>query len=380
MPGLNTWKVPFLCALTITGLPLALLLVARHDASAATQSNATQPASTGKNGITEITLRDALGRHWVQAGYAGDGHSEIKALFTSTHNAPIQLTIGSGLIFETSDFKNEMVVARGETIDLPPGAQRPVWLQCGATRSSNSLTPQSYHLCPDNLQSLNRLFAQVDRSPEVSREAIQTAVLLLTENAPLGLFAEFTLLTPAATARPLPTTYQINTGEILASFELLKAAGYSRMNMVAAHEPQLKIEAMIDPLSHAAALKYYQISPEKEWTFWHDELLKGDPATRHYALYGIGRYYPEVALKMLPAWVRAPHLSPLLRTSAMQAMAETHRPEAISVLQQLVAEFGAATELGQSGRKAIAYLENQRVTPAATSRLVEFKLSEAELR
>jgi hypothetical protein len=83
---------------------------------------------------------------------------------------------------------------------------------------------------------------------------------------------------------------------------------------------------------------------------------------------------------MLPAWARATQLSPLLRISAMQAMAETHRPEAISALQQLVSEFGAATALGQSGRKAIAYLENQRLTPAASSRLVEFKLTDASLR
>jgi hypothetical protein len=385
MHGLNTWKVPFLCAVAITGLPLMLLLIARNDAAGATHPGAAliQPPPAGaeaRSSAIEISLRDALGRHWLQAEYAGNGHSEIKALFTSMYGAPIHLAIASGLIFETSDYQHEMVVARGDTIELPPGAQRPAWLQCAATRSSNSLKPQPYHLCPDNLQSLNKLFAQADQSPEISREAIQTAVLLLTENAPLSLFAEFTLLQAGPSAKLLPTAYQINTSEILASFELLKAAGYSRMNLAAAHEPQLKIEAMIDPLAHAAAMHYYQISPYMEWSFWRDELEKGDPATRHYALYGIGRYYPEVALQMLPAWARAAHLSPLLRTSAMQAMAETHRPEAISVLQQLVSEFGAATELGQSGRKAIAYLENQRLAPAASTRLVEFKLSEATLR
>jgi hypothetical protein len=196
----------------------------------------------------------------------------------------------------------------------------------------------------------------------------------------LSLFAEFTLLQSTASSKPLPTTYQVGTADILASFELLKAAGYSRMNMAATHEPQLKIEAMIDPLAHAAAMQYFHVTPAEEWAFWRDQLLKGDPALRHYALYGIGRYYPEVALKMLPAWARATQLSPLLRISAMQAMAETHRPEAISALQQLVSEFGAATALGQSGRKAIAYLENQRLTPAASSRLVEFKLTDASLR
>ena len=136
---------------------------------------------------------------------------------------------------------------------------------------------------------------------------------------------------------------------------------------------------MIDPLAHAAALHYYDFSNDQEWAYWRDELQKGDLSTRHYALYGIGRYFPEVALQMLPDWARAAQLSPLMRTSAIQAMAETHRPEAISVLQELVSEFGAATELGQSARKAIAYLENQRTAPGADIP-VEFKLSQATLR
>ena len=150
--------------------------------------------------------------------------------------------------------------------------------------------------------------------------------------------------------------------------------------MAAAHDPQLKIEAMIDPLSHAAALHYYNIPTDKEWAYWRDELQSGDASTRHYALYGIGRYFPDVAMEMLPTWARTRHLSTLYRTSAIQAMAETHRPEAISVLQGLVSEFGAATELGESARKSIAYLENQRATLPAASNLVEFRVSQAEVR
>ena len=224
------------------------------------------------------------------------------------------------------------------------------------------------------------MFAQADQNPEISRDAIQTAVLLLTENAPLGMFAKFNLLSGDGAPAPVAATaYRVNTGEILAAFSLLKDAGYPRMNLIAAQEPQLKIEAMIDPLAHAAAAHYFNLSREQEWAYWRDELSKGDLSTRHYALYGIGRYYPDVALQMLPDWARAAQLSALMRTSAIQAMAETHRPEAISVLQQLVSEFGAATELGQSARKAMAFLENQRAAPV-TANVVDFKLSQASLR
>ena len=381
MRFLNTWKVPFACALSLTSLPLALIIIARTATAPAGQI-APPPlgaAVTAPTGAVEVSLNDALGRHWLEAAYVGNGHSEIKATVANRSSKPLRLTFGSGLIFETADLRQQMVVARAQTLDLPVASTRATWLPCAATRSTNALSQQPYGLCPDTLQNLTPLFTVVDQSPEISRDAIQTAVLLLTENAPLGLFAKFSLLSGDAPAPAGTTAFQVNTGEILAAFTLLKDAGYPRMDLVAAQEPQLKIEAMIDPLAHAAAVHYYNLGRGQEWTYWRDELSKGDLSTRHYALYGIGRYYPDVALQMLPDWARAAQLSSLMRTSAIQAMAETHRPEAISVLQQLVSEFGAATELGESARKAIAYLENQRSAPASNN-VVDFKLSQAMLR
>ena len=382
MRSLNQWKVPFVCALALTGLPMALVVISRSAAAAGGKDGPATLASaagTSNAAAAEVSLGDGLGRHWLKAQYLGNGSTEIKATLVNLHNAPLRVTIASGLIFETGTYQDQMVVGRGQTVDLPAGSTRPGWLACAATRSSNALVTQEYHLCPEVLQTLTPLFAQVDKSPEVSRQAIQTAVLLLNENAPMVTFAKFNVLSGDTPLRPASPAYQVNTGEILAAFSLLKDAGYPRRNLVAAQDPQLEIEAMIDPLSHAAALSYYHLNKDREWAFWRDELQKGDLSTRHYALYGIGRYYPEVALQMLPDWARAAQLSPLMRSSAIQAMAETHRVEAISVLQELVSEFGAATELGESARKAMAYLENQRATPNSSG-LVEFKVSQADLR
>ena len=392
MRSLKTWKVPFACAFAVTSLPLVLIVLARSAAGPATAGAGKGPAPSVATvaapvaevaapaaDVVEVSLNDALGRHWIKAQYQGNGHSEIKATFASQRATPLRVTVASGTIFETADLRGQMVVARGQGVDLPAGGTRAAWLETAATRSSNGLKPTAYRLCPDTLPILTHLFTQVDQSPELSRETIQTAVLLLTENAPLGLFAKFALLSGDAPAAHAPTAFQVNTGEILAAFGLLKDAGYPRADLVAAQEPQLKIEAMIDPLAHAAALHYYNFTTDAEWAYWREELQSGDLSTRHYALYGIGRYYPEVALQMLPDWARAGQLSKLMRNSAIQAMAETHRPEAISVLQELVSEFGAATEMGQSARKAIAYLETQRAAPVSNSP-VEFKLSQATLR
>ena len=387
MRSLKTWKVPFACAVAITSLPLALIVMARSAAVPAFRATTTPPVKTvaapssdvPAADAVEVSLNDALGRHWIKAQYQGNGHSEIRATFANQRTAPLRVTVASGTIFETADLRGQTVVARGQDIDLPAGGTHAAWLETAATRSSNNLKPTAYHLCPDTLPILNPLFTQVDQSPELSRATIQTAVLLLTENAPLSLFAKFALLSGDAPTAHTPTVYQVNTGEILAAFGLLKDAGYPRADLAAAQEPQLKIEAMIDPLAHAAALHYYNFTTDAEWAYWRDELQSGDLSTRHYALYGIGRYYPEVALQMLPDWARAGQLSKLMRNSAIQAMAETHRPEAISVLQELVSEFGAATEMGQSARKAVACLEAQRAAPMSNGP-VEFKLSQATLR
>ena len=384
MRFLKSWKVPFICAFSAdqpaAGADHHLPDGGRPRPGESAAPPVARAVPNVPAGAVEVSLSDALGRHWLEAQYVGNGHSEIKATVANRYNKPLRLTFDSGLIFETADLRQQMVVARAQLLDLPAGSTRATWLACAATRSANALASQPYRLCPDTLQALTPLFAQVDQSPEISREAIQTAVLLLTENAPLRTVRQVQPAVGRQRARAgrhdgLPSEHRRNPRGV----QLLKDAGYSRMNLVAAQEPQLKIEAMIDPLAHAAAAHYFNLSHEQEWAYWRDELSKGDLSTRHYALYGIGRYYPDVALQMLPDWARAAQLSSLMRTSAIQAMAETHRPEAISVLQQLVSEFGAATELGQSARKAMAFLENQRAAPV-TNNVVDFKLSQASLR
>ena len=397
MSALTSWKLPLACGTLVVGLPLALTLIA-HSRGASTPAAVSTPMAALPHEVTstlaaayggaaanrpkgfEISLGDAIGRRWLQVTYHGNGHDELRASFINRRNDLLRVSVAGGMIFETADMKSELAIARTQVVDLPPGERREAHLSAAATRSANLGTWQPYQPCPATLPALADLFAEADRSPEFSIAAIQTAVLLLTENAPLDLFAKFTLLSGEPSARSVPSTFHVDTVEILSAFQLLRAAGYSRLNMPAAHEPQLKIEAMIDPLAHSAALQYYKISGNQEWAYWRDELEKGDLSTRHYALYGIGRNYPEIALEMLPAWARATNLSPLFRTSAIQAMAETRRPEAISILQELASEFGGATELGQSARKAIAYLENERDSAAPAGGPVEFRLSDATFR
>ena len=158
MRFLNTWKVPFACALSLTSLPLALIIIARTTAAPPGRiappplgAAVVAPAA----GAVEVSLNDALGRHWLDAQYVGNGHSEIKATVANRYNKPLRLTFGSGLIFETADLRQQMVVARAQTLDLPVASTRAAWLPCAATRSANTLSQQPYGLCPDTLPDLD---------------------------------------------------------------------------------------------------------------------------------------------------------------------------------------------------------------------------------
>jgi hypothetical protein len=132
---------------------------------------------------------------------------------------------------------------------------------------------------------------------------------------------------------------------------------------------------MIDPASRSAAMHYYGIAPESEWDYWKTELLSGEPTTRHYALYGIARFYPEIALEMLPKWARETKTGTVFRISAIQALSDTQRPEALPILQRLADELGANSELGRTATGAAKVLSAHLAKLAANKATVAFRTS-----
>jgi hypothetical protein len=132
---------------------------------------------------------------------------------------------------------------------------------------------------------------------------------------------------------------------------------------------------MIEPITRAAAMRYYGLTAATEWEFWKSELLSGDASTRHYALYGIARFYPEVALEMLPRWARETKTNHVYRISAVQALAETQRPEALPLLNKLAMELGTASDLGKAAVVAAQYLEARLNQLAGTKNTVAFRAS-----
>jgi hypothetical protein len=274
--------------------------------------------------------------------------------------------------------KNVVVVARAGEVEVRPGKAVEVTLQTAATRSGNKVVDAPYQLSFGSLPRLDALLTYVQDHAELSNGAIQTAVLALTENLPLSSVAKFTTAGGDLQSRFDTAPFKVDAADILLALSTLRAIGTHDNDLALTIDPQLKIESMIEPATRGAAMAYYGITTETEWDYWKTELLSGEPTTRHYALYGIARFYPEIALEMLPKWARETKTQNVLRASAIQALAETQRAEALPMLQRLTDELGSETELGRTAANAAKVLSAHLARLAANRNTVAFR-SSAEL-
>jgi len=303
--------------------------------------------------LVELNLPTAVQQGLVQCQWRGNGKDVLYMDARNVSGEPLRLHLGAGQLLASVD--STIVVLKSSTLDFAPNADLHEEIPTVATSSANRVIGEEYHLSAGTLPDLDKLFAYVAAHPEARPGAIQTTALILTENLPLSAFAKFNELS-GGVAAPESQDFKADTVDILGALMIVQDLGINRPLAVTI-DPQLEVEAMIDPAAHDLALRYYNISDE--WAYWKSQLLQGDPSTRHYALYGIARYYPDVAIQMLPKWARGATLSPVYRMSAVEALAETNRPEAIPILRELEREFGGTTDLGRAAHQAANFLDGQ---------------------
>jgi hypothetical protein len=285
---------------------------------------------------------------------------------------PLEVTFPLGQVFE-SDRGATVVVVLSESLVVPPGKTKDIELRTAALHSTRPIGAAQYRISYAAYPKLEPLLRQVQQHPEINRNSLQTAVLALMENLPLSAVAKFTMAGSELPSRFNTDAFRVETYELMGALVLLREIGVKESSLALTINPQLKIEAMIDPATRPMAMRYYAIQPEQEWEFWRRELLQGEPSTRHYALYGIARFYPDVALQMLPSWAREARTNPVYRLSAVEALADTQRPEALPILRQLATELGANTELARAATGAADYLDYQLAQLATARNSVAFR-------
>lgn len=352
------------------------MLAPAHIASAPAAPRAGASAETD-SGVAEgapvefIEIQTGVERGTLKAEFRGNGRDLVHAKLTNISEAELKVQADMGQMFEAG--LNTVIVVRPTFTTIAPSATVHLKMQTAATRAGNKLTEQSYKLSYGRVPKVERLLAYAHEHLELTAGAIQTAVLGLTENLPLSAVCKFTPIAGEMKSRFNTDAFRVETADLVMALTALREIGVPDASVVMTVDPQLKVEAMIEPLCRAAAMRYYDISEETEWEFWRHELLQGDPSTRHYALYGIARFYPNVALEMLPKWARESKTNPVFRLSAVQALADTQRPEALPLLRQLADELGLQTELGRAAVGAAEYLDQHLASLSTKQASVTFR-------
>ena len=302
-----------------------------------------------------LTLREALEKGTFSIEWRGNARDQLQMTAINRSGQAVRLTLPAGQAFESAH--GYVLLPRTLHVDFRPGQTRLETLGTLATASTNVVEKVTFVPTPTEHPRLSELLAYLVEHPEVSLPAAQTAALVILENLPASAFARFAQAGSDLPSQWDASAFKVDTADLVRALLVLRQMGLPDEQLAITIDPQTRIEAMIDPLAHALAMQYYGIAPQEEWAYWKRELLQGEPSTRHYALYGIARYYPEVALQMLPGWVRESRTNPVFRQTAIRALAEICRPEALALLQTLEGELAKEPELRKAARDAIAYLE-----------------------
>ena len=316
----------------------------------------------------ESDLIAAVQQGTIEATLRGNGRERVTAHLRNNSPTPMRLTVPVGQVFEGG--RNRVVVTHAATAELMPARTVDLNLTTAALHSSNIVGDAPCKLSYHSAERVNGFLQWAGEQGGISAPAMQAAVLALTENLPLKALAKFA---PASPGEHNTDAFRAETSDLLAALNALRDCGAKMETLAIALDPQLRIEAMIEPLSREAAKRYYGISEKLEWEYWKRELLEGSPSTRHYALFGIARFYPEVALEMLPKWAREPQTHPVYRLAAVQALADTQRAEALPILRTLAGELGATTELGKAATQAANYLDKRLTDLANRPQVVAFR-------
>jgi hypothetical protein len=325
----------------------------------------TEPAAVQ---FEDTDLLAAVQQGTVQATLRGNGRERMTVQLRNNSPTPMRVAVTAGQVLEGG--RNRVVVTRTATAELMPARTVALDLVTAALHSANVLGDTPYKFSYQNAGRVEGFLQWANEHGGLSAPAMQTAVLALTENLPLKALAKFATDNPG---EHKTDAFRAETSDLIAALNALRDCGAKMETFAIALDPQLRIEAMIEPLSREAAKRYYGIAEGREWEFWKHELLEGSPSTRHYALFGIARFYPDVALEMLPKWAREAQTHPVYRLAAVQALADTQRPEALSILRTLAAELGATTELGKAAAQSADYLDKRLTELATRPQIVAFR-------
>jgi len=319
-----------------------------------------------------LDLRNSLAVPGIAMNLVGNGREQLALTIRNDTHEALSVRIRPGLIFERADGAGGTVaLIESGYLNVPAKRTEPFYLKSVALSSRNKPAPAVYRLTRDQAKDLQALFRHITENPIYGVGAVQTAVLSLRDNLPLSAFAKFPLISGAPPSALNTDVFRVPVDAIISGLQLMRDSGYSMDNLAITVDPQLVVEAMVDPLARMSAIQFYEIDPKHEWLFWREMLSNGPIALRHYALHGIARFFPQVALDMHPRWARSKEVGSTMREAAIVGIAETGHPDALPLFAQLEFEFREDPVLLRKVQQAQDYLKR---TMEARRRAIDTQL------
>ena len=289
--------------------------------------------------------------------FARQGTNSLQLKVTNPSREPFAVSFAAGTVFENG--KAGVILLKSFEAKVEPGGNLEHDLAVVALSSANQTDTGKFTETSKTEPKLAPLLQHIESHSAVPVSVVQTAALAILEDAPAGLFAVFPR--PLAGDVSAIDSFKVDTYDIVAAIQLLREIGVDSSKL--SQDAQLKVEATIDLKAHPIAMQYYGISRDAEWQYWTRDVMGGDPTMRHYALYGIARFFPDVALEMMPKWAKEVRIAPHYRRAAIGALALTQKPEARALLQALDQELAKDTSLAQKVDPALRYLEQNLPSP-----------------
>ena len=300
--------------------------------------------------------RDTLTPAGLTLTVSGQNLEPLKGQVVNQTGNAITCAYPAGTLF--SNGVGDVVLLRDFSVNVPAKLAVDVFLPVAAVSSDGGVPEGRFAPHEGTRPELQGLLTRLALKEPLSPGATQTAVLAVTENVPLDIVASFPRMRPMALSVDGTSPFRVSNADLLDALFFLRAAGVDTGKLAMMTEPPLRTMTMLDPQSHAAAAVFFGLADDaKAWDFWRSQLLDGDPSLRHFALYGIARYYPQVALVMLPQWVRTPGVYREYRLSAAWALALVDDPRAPDVLRDLQREFKDDAGLSQSITRALRHCD-----------------------
>ncbi len=313
-----------------------------------TRAIAEAKTKPGKNPAAMLASASAS---QTEMNFERGGINTLKLRVTNSTKQPFSVSLGAGTIFQND--RSELLLLKPFESQVQPGATLQQDLSVVALSSRGQSEHGTFTSSTKTQPKLAGLIQHLESHSSVPVTVAQTAALAILEDAPAGLFAKFPR--PLADDVSETETFRVETSDMVAAAQLLREIGVDSAKF--AQDAQLKVEAMVDLKAHDLAMQYYGISHENEWAYWKGLLTEGDPTMRHYGLYGIARYYPDVAVQMMPKWALEVRTAPHYRKAAIGALALTQKSEAKPLLEALERDLSKETELAQRVDPALRYLE-----------------------